>query len=365
MTSSFGARNRSQAFAKRTLVPRAVGLATGFFCVAGVFWEQGRPPFIWALLITFCFVWPWIAFVLARSSERPAHIERHSVLLDSAFAAFLIATIGFNLFPSIVMFSMLAMNNVATGGMAFVLRGWLAQMVGIAFSIAIFGLSFSFYSSPLVVYSTVPMIIVQPLVIGWTLYRLALRLGQNRKVLRTLSETDSLTGLYNRRYWNALLENEYKRCGYGASNGCLALVDLDSFKQINDMHGHLVGDEVLRHVASALRANARSTDIVARFGGDEFCVFLPDTHKVVAFQVLERVRMEVADAVFGPKQGPLATLSIGLTEFDNPMLFNEWFKQADLALYEAKALGGNQVACFGSRPDDDTRSAQQYGESGA
>jgi diguanylate cyclase len=246
----------------------------------------------------------------------------------------------------VVMLSMLAMNNVATGGMAFVLRGWLAKMVGVAVSVAIFGLSFSLYSSPLVVYSSIPMIVIQPLVIGWTLYRLALRLGQNREVLRELSETDSLTGLYNRRYWNALLENEYKRCGYGVSNGCLALVDLDHFKQINDTHGHLVGDEVLRHVASALRSHLRSTDIVARFGGDEFCVFLPDTDRVTAFQVLDRVRIEVADAVFGQKQTAIATLSIGLTAFDNPMLFNEWFKQADLALYEAKARGRNQVACF-------------------
>jgi diguanylate cyclase len=346
MTSSFGAMHRSQAFAKRALMPRAIGLAAGFFCVAGVFWEQGRPPFMWALLITFCFVWPWIAFVLARSSEHPAHIERRSVLLDSAFSAFWVAAIGFNLLPSVVMLSMLAMNNVATGGMAFVLRGWLAKMVGVAVSVAIFGLSFSLYSSPLVVYSSLPMIIIQPLVIGWTLYRLALRLGQNREVLRELSETDSLTGLYNRRYWNALLENEYKRYGYGVSNGCLALVDLDHFKQINDTHGHLVGDEVLRHVASALRSNLRSTDIVARFGGDEFCVFLPDTDRVTAFQVLDRVRVEVADAVFGQKQTAIATLSIGLTAFDNPMLFNEWFKQADLALYEAKARGRNQVACF-------------------
>ena len=346
MTSSFGARNRSQAFAKRALMPRAIGLAAGFFCVAGVFWEQGRPPFMWVLLITFCFVWPWIAFALARSAEHPAQIERRSVLLDSAFSAFWVATIGFNLLPSVVMLSMLAMNNVATGGMAFVLRGWLAKIVGIAVSVAIFGLSFSLYSSPLVVYSSLPMIIIQPLVIGWTLYRLALRLGQNREVLRELSETDSLTGLYNRRYWNALLENEYKRYGYGVSNGCLALVDLDHFKQINDTHGHLVGDEVLRHVASALRSNLRSTDIVARFGGDEFCVFLPDTDRVTAFQVLDRVRVEVADAVFGQKQTAIATLSIGLTTFDNPMLFNEWFKQADLALYEAKARGRNQVACF-------------------
>jgi diguanylate cyclase len=348
MTSSFGARNRNQAFAKRALMPRAVGLAAGFFCVAGVFWEQGRPPFIWALLVTFCFVWPWIAFVLARSAEHPAHIERRSVLLDSVFSAFWVAAIGFNSLPSVVMLSMLAMNNVTTGGMAFVLRGWLANMVGIAVSVAMFGLSFSLYSSPLVVYSSMPMIIIQPLVIGWTLYRLALRLGQNRKVLRELSETDSLTGLYNRRYWNALLENEYKRCGYGVSNGCLALVDLDHFKQINDTHGHLVGDEVLRHVASALRSNLRSTDIVARFGGDEFCVFLPDTDSATAFQVLDRVRVETADAVFGQKQTAIATLSIGLTAFDNPMLFNEWFKQADLALYEAKARGRNQVACFGS-----------------
>ncbi|MEB0076070.1 diguanylate cyclase [Pseudomonas sp. CCI3.2] len=346
MTSSFGARNRNQAFAKRALMPRAIGLAAGFFCVAGVFWEQGRPPLIWALLITFCFVWPWIAFVLALFAEHPAYIERRSVLLDSALSAFWIAAIGFNLLPSVVMLSMLAMNNVATGGMAFVLRGWLAKIVGIAVFVAIFGLSISLYSSPLVVYSSIPMIIIQPLVIGWTLYKLALRLGRNREILRELSETDSLTGLYNRRYWNALLSNEYKRSVYGVSKGCLAILDLDHFKQINDTYGHFVGDEVLRHVACALRSNLRSTDIVARFGGDEFCVFLPDTDRVTAFQVLDRVRIKVADSVFGQKQTTVATLSIGLTAFDNPMLLHEWFKQADIALYEAKTRGRNQVAFY-------------------
>ncbi len=155
--------------------------------------------------------------------------------------------------------------------------------------------------------------------------------------LRERASKDSLTGLYNRRHLEAVLEG-LTRPGGGALS--LVMVDVDHFKQINDSFGHQQGDEVLRRVARTLSSSSRSSDVVCRYGGDEFTVVLPQTPLAGAAIYAERVQAQFAIA--GPC--PVATLSIGFAEHlagDPP---ERLLLAADRALYRSKRSGRNRTS---------------------
>ena len=129
-----------------------------------------------------------------------------------------------------------------------------------------------------------------------------------------LSVTDELTRLSNSRYLNQVLRRETKRSVRNGSPLSLLFLDLDSFKQVNDQHGHLAGSKVLMEAAAVIRDCARETDVVARFGGDEFTLLLPDTNTEGAVQVAERIRDRLRDSRFLASDGLAVrqTVSIGV-----------------------------------------------------
>lgn len=162
--------------------------------------------------------------------------------------------------------------------------------------------------------------------------------------LKTLSMRDHLTGLYNRRVFEAMLEVEARK--RSSKPFSLLLIDLDNFKTINDSHGHGAGDEVLLHVAEMLRLNFRKSDVPARYGGDEFAVLLPETSLESAQRVAERFRTSVAS--HPPALGArniLPTVSVGIAVVANRanLEIAHMVKEADRALYRAKAPGKNRV----------------------
>lgn len=151
------------------------------------------------------------------------------------------------------------------------------------------------------------------------------------------ADRDPLTGLLNRRgFERALAARRGMR-----ERGALLMVDLDHFKAVNDTHGHDEGDRVLRHAASLLCEHIRRPDLVARFGGEEFVVYLSGIGREPALQVAERMRMAVEDriAVAGSPQ----TASFGVAQWPAAVPFSEVLKRADAAVYEAKSQGRNRV----------------------
>ena len=124
------------------------------------------------------------------------------------------------------------------------------------------------------------------------------------KRAEALSVTDDLTHLYNSRYLNQVLRRETKRASRSGRPLSLLFIDLDGFKSINDRHGHLCGSRALVEAAAVIRGSARETDVVARFGGDEFAMVLPDTGGEGAFAVGERVRERIAAHHFLDERGP-------------------------------------------------------------
>ena len=161
-----------------------------------------------------------------------------------------------------------------------------------------------------------------------------------------LASTDALTGCLNRRALHEKLERELDRARRYNLVLTILMIDLDRFKEINDSHGHLAGDAVLRQLGDILRHEARSVDIVARYGGEEFVIVLPDTAMEGGMIFADRVRARVADHLFNSSAGSLrVTVSVGVAMFPDQGLetADAVISQADAALYRAKAGGRNRV----------------------
>jgi diguanylate cyclase (GGDEF)-like protein len=160
-----------------------------------------------------------------------------------------------------------------------------------------------------------------------------------------LSLTDALTGLRNRRYFDLFLGNEIDRSQRFVRGLAIIILDIDHFKNYNDTFGHLAGDEALRLVSQCLIDNRRKADVVARIGGEEFAVILPETDLKGALDVAERIRISIASHT-GLQRS--VTVSLGVSELrDNKSAFELLVEQADKALYEAKRAGRNRVRAFG------------------
>ena len=166
-----------------------------------------------------------------------------------------------------------------------------------------------------------------------------------------LSVTDDLTQLYNWRYMQQVLRRETKRALRGNRPLSLLFVDLDGFKSINDSHGHLFGSRALVESASVIRASARETDIVARFGGDEFALVLPDTASDGAVSVGERIRDRLAAHRFLEADGLsiALTASVGVATLpDVAAAAEELIQAADEAMYWVKSHGKNGIHVAGA-----------------
>lgn len=162
--------------------------------------------------------------------------------------------------------------------------------------------------------------------------------------MSNLVQEDFLTGSSNRRGMDAALEREMHRSMRNKSALCVALLDLDDFKQINDHFGHDTGDEVLIHLVNTIKATLRKLDVIARFGGEEFLIILPDTNKQEAAQIVTRIQRELSKSIFMFNNSNIfITFSAGVAEYTNQETQENMIKRADSALYQAKREGKNRV----------------------
>lgn len=165
--------------------------------------------------------------------------------------------------------------------------------------------------------------------------------------LRSAALIDGLTGLYNNRFFRIQLETEMARTRRTGFPCCLLMLDLDNFKKINDTLGHLEGDRFLAQVARTFAQYVRATDIVCRYGGDEFVAILPSTRLFVAIRIANRFKNAVSE--IPGATGCNVSASIGIAEYtvSSPWDADEFIQAADFAMYDAKNKGRNQVSITG------------------
>ncbi len=171
---------------------------------------------------------------------------------------------------------------------------------------------------------------------------IAERLGVLRQAERN-AITDALTGLGNRHWMQDMFERELTRVRTDQGNLCLMMADVDRFKDINDKLGHIIGDRILAAIADAFRERLRPSDLIARFGGDEFAVLLPGVTLAEATATAERLR-ESLSTYSDPSLPSGVTLSIGLTEANESDDLDRLLQRADSAMYDAKDQGRDRVA---------------------
>lgn len=187
------------------------------------------------------------------------------------------------------------------------------------------------------------------------LHILAQRIRENNQVLlgslelqrqyRSKAETDVLTGLHNRVWFEEVFPKQLDLCERTGQHASLMMVDIDHFKRVNDRYGHDVGDDALRHIGLLLRRNLRATDLCARYGGEEMIVLMPGTEVAQARLTAERLRENIAATPIRLADGTELTLQIsgGIAQWQPGIRLVDLIRNADQALYRAKNNGRNQI----------------------
>jgi diguanylate cyclase (GGDEF)-like protein len=168
------------------------------------------------------------------------------------------------------------------------------------------------------------------------------QLIEDTQKFKQISFEDALTGLKNRRYFDFRFPDLIAHHTSAKTSLSMAIIDIDAFKSINDQHGHIIGDAVLKGVANTLLAHKRAGDEVCRLGGDEFVLFMPDARLSDARAICEDVRKQFSLGDSGREYG--VTLSIGVAEWNSSEDHTAFLTRADKKLFVAKREGRNRVA---------------------
>ena len=326
-------------FSKRMHPLRAAGFALGALCVGSVLLEHDSPRWLWVVLALSGLLWAHLAYALVLRSRDPVRTEYRNLFVDSALVGFWIAAMAFDTLPSVLLAIILTMNQIIVGGRLFGAKTLASMALACLLTSAMLGFPLQPVTSYRTMLACLPILVVLPLVIGGTSRLLAQKTLQQKRTLEKTSRFDAATGLLNRQQWlyAANLElNRFLRTGRPA---VLIMIDIDAFKQINDGHGHTVGDTVIEEFARLMKACLRDMDSGGRYGGDEFGIVMPETRWEEAIIAAERLRRQVAAYAF-PGIDLHCTISIGLSEV-NPSIASvtDWINLADAALYEAKRRG--------------------------
>lgn len=338
-------------FVKRSYPLRIFGMALAFPAVAVVFSQQQAPWQLWPFAVFCGLLWPHLAYFVALKSERPVLAERRNLLCDSVLVGLLVPLMSFNLLPSLVLLTMTCLANMAVGGWRLFTRGMMAAVISILVSwqwILFLWDGYTVWLEPSlpILLATAPIMVAFPLAIAVRNFALSRQLLRQREELERVGRTDGLSQLNNRHYWEESVFKEFERHKRSGSSLSLIMIDIDSFKQVNDEYGHAAGDLVIREISDLLSAAVRQSDVVGRYGGEKFGLMLPDTEVKGALQFAERLRLGVQALTIKPRD-IRCTISLGVAEADCPgHKYRDLIERADKALYAAKHAGRNVAVAY-------------------
>ncbi|HET8818552.1 MAG TPA: diguanylate cyclase [Xanthomonadaceae bacterium] len=323
---------------------RLLGMVLGGIAIAAVLVEQGASWPVWAWLAFTMLAWPHLALIVATRSTDPFRAELRNLLFDSVIVGTWVPLMHFNLLPCALLVTLSTVDKISSG----VPRLWLQSLPGLGAGLLVTGLATGFVFEPetsmTVLLACLPVILIHTIAVSLASYRLIRQVTRQNHLLDQLRRTDTLTGLCGRGYWREQATDALARYRVDGEPAALVLIDVDHFKGINDGHGHGVGDEVLRALASAIRRNIRPDDCAGRLGGDEFAVLLPGAGQDDASRTAARIREAVASLSIYEQPSVKPTISVGVASVAAHADLQAWLDAADRALYRAKRDGRNQVS---------------------
>ncbi len=323
---------------------RMLGMGLSALPLGLVLHEHQAPIGSWIWAVLTCLLWPQVAYWRARRSRTPFDTELRNLMLDSAIAGSWVVLMHFTVLPSVLVVIVATADKINTGVRDLWRRSLPGMLLAVLLGGLLTGFAFQPETSMPVLLACLPIMLIHTMGVSLASYRLVRRVQRQNRQLDELSRIDVLTGLDNRGSWqdhaSALLEQSHA-VGHAAT---LMMVDVDCFKDINDRHGHTLGDDVLCHIAAILRDGHGADAHIGRFGGDEFAMALPAT-LAEATVVAERIRHAVEKLDLPQVPGLRCSISIGLAEVgDASGSLREWIESADRALYRAKQAGRNRTA---------------------
>jgi diguanylate cyclase len=320
----------------RTYRFRILGMGLGGVPVAVVLAETAATWPLWAWMVFGCLLWPHLAYAMARSSADPFAAERRNLAIDSLLAGSMVPLMQFNLLPSVVLLTVTTADKINSGIRNLWLRSLPGMVLGLLVCGALTGFAWRPDTSMAALLASLPLLVIHTLAVSLSGYHLIRKVQKQNLRLDELNRIDALTGLETRAHWEAQAEAALAAFQSRAEPSTLMLLDLDRFKEINDRHGHAIGDDVLRAVADVIRRTIPESSHAGRLGGDEYAVLLPLT-LVQAHEVVEQISVAM-EALRFPRVPMLrCTISIGLAEPPASGLnLREWSEAADRAMYRAK-----------------------------
>jgi diguanylate cyclase len=325
------------SFAKRVYQSRIVGCALSLVFVATTTYPGGGT--LWALMVLNGFLWPHIAYQLAIRSADPYRAEQRNLQLDCVYAGGWLVAMQFSLLPSVLLLSMVGMNSVTTKGIGFLLRGLIANAVGVLITGAVIGFTVTLQTPPQVIWACLPMLVLYPFTIGWSSYNLAVQLLRQKKALAIVTGFDErmFTPL---DHWMYRLAQVLLRCRCGSSTATVAVVRIDEFQALRDRHGGLLMEALSARLGQLIKGEIRSTDLVCSPSAGEFFVLLLQAGAGGARSLTERVEAFFAESVANGEGIPEGHIRVGLAEFSYGLVSeNEWLQLAKERSAEAEPKG--------------------------
>ena len=315
-----------------------------FLPIAAVLASQPIAGGWWLFLVGWSFVWPHLAWQLASKAIDPLSREIYNLKADAILAGVWVGVMGVNVLPSTALLMMMCMNLMGAGGLRLFIAGMVLMVVSCLVTLQLTGITVAFRSAPLEWWFSLPVIVIYPLLFAWVSYQTATKLAEHKRRLQVMSMRDGMTGVYNRRHWEILLRNEFDNCRRYHRDATLLIIDIDHFKSINDTWGHDVGDEAIIALTRQLLMTLRGSDVIGRFGGDEFAVIMCGTPADNAIAAMSRVHERLNALRLPCAPQVILRISVGVAPLTTQIEhYREWLKSADMALYKAKNAGRNRT----------------------
>lgn len=298
----------------------------------------------WAFTVVSALIWPHIAFLHSCRQDDKFQAEYVNALLDALIVGSWIALMHWSLLPGICILAIGTADRFYTG----LKRHWLPSLAALLGGMGLMGLAITplpQWEAPLAVQlSLLPLIILHSAYASWANSKMLKTLARQNLQLKLLGRIDPLTTVYSRDYWWKKARAALKQRQAVNEPTSLLVIDIDRFKDVNDLHGHIVGDEVLKLVGLAIRNSLRSHDMAGRYGGDEFTVLCKNTTADAAYSVALRIRDKIAQIRVRDYPQLRVSASIGVAAAEDGFTsVTQWVKAADSALYGAKSSGRDQV----------------------